>query len=648
MVASLRKVSPRMPVMVRVDTEYTASLLDGEDVTIVISPFKIPLEVEKPTLYHNRGAILAKIEVAGEAVAKWGNTLLVDSDIIFLKPTFLPKGATDAVLSWGSRGKRPSWEDGKFNAGMLWIGNPEVVTWWKEATLSNLGGFYEQGCLDFLHDKFNVKVFSENHNWGWWRHNAIPIPKNVRSVHFHMIRNFDHQMGSLVSHTNKMREWIITSGYLSSEIKKIFHLPEEVSIHCKGTLSNIFLIMGLRREGERCGVKIHVNGEVCDTHINILQPDSAWDRDGVIPSKESIRALHFRLFGYFSNHADIIAYTYANDCGLGEAAISNIDVMEEMGISVERRFWKGSLEDEPALYNPKQIYYHHWHPQRDEKTKDWKSVGFGHGAKHVAFWAYETEASLPKEFMGLAPYLSAIWTPSTFCKDIFSVTNLPVSVIPHNVKSKPLEPLPYHKTKVLTVLFVFDAWSTLERKNPLAVVRVFKKAFKDSKLKVRLILKGHHLRTEDVARLRGHCDDRMTLINFTVTGAAMDRLFSQADILLSLQRSEGFGLNIAKSLARGIPVVTTGYGGHLDFCNKKNTFLIGYKMVNVKSSGGKFYREGRWASPDEGEAVRTLMKVAKKVVSNDTSLLKMRQRGVERMSKSNKSALGYEIGQFIT
>lgn len=649
MVASLRKASPTMPVMVRVDSEYTASKLDGLNIDVVVKPFNIPKEVKRTTLYHNRGAILAKIDVAGEAVAKWGNTLLVDSDVIFFKLPIIPRGAKDVVFTWGSRGKRPLDEDGKFNAGMLWVENQYVISRWRQAMLDNTGGFYEQGCLDFLADWFpSSKVFSENNNWGWWRQHAFPIPKRVRSVHFHMLRDFDHQMGNLVRHTQRMREWFIQKGYLREDVRRIFNLPEVVSVICNNiTVGNYFMINSLKREARACGVTLRVNPAVEEGEVvRILSVDEPYTSDGIIPSKESIRELHFRLFGYYSGRADIIAYTYGKDCGLGEAASDNIDAMEELGILVESRLWKGAIHDsDKALSDPDQIYYHHWHPQRHEKTKDWEAAGFGKGAKHIMFWAYEAEEGLPKEFKGILPYVSEIWTPSNFCKSIFSVTGSPIKVVPHKVQNKPLQDLHFKKKGEITVLYVFDAWSTLERKNPSAVIRVFKKAFKG--VKAKLILKAHHLRKEDVDKLKRQCaeiDDKVEFINATVTNSVMERLFSRADILLSLQRSEGFGLNIAKALGRGIPVITTGYGGLLDFCNEGNSFLVDFKMVNVASSKGNFYREGRWASPNEGEAVRLLKRVYDMVVSDDPVLDEMRQRGIEMISDSfSRSSLRNSI-----
>jgi len=106
----------------------------------------------------------------------------------------------------------------------------------------------------------------------------------------------------------------------------------------------------------------------------------------------------------------------------------------------------------------------------------------------------------------------------------------------------------------------------------------------------------------------------------------LNELFFRADILLSLQRSEGFGLNLAKGLGFGIPVVTTGYGGHLDFC-KDTAFLVPFDMEESAPHNDFWYPTGRWAAPREGEAVKLMRQVAKQIRDNSSSLARRREKG---------------------
>ncbi len=60
-------------------------------------------------------------------------------------------------------------------------------------------------------------------------------------------------------------------------------------------------------------------------------------------------------------------------------------------------------------------------------------------------------------------------------------------------------------------------------------------------------------------------------------------LFLLSDVLVAPSRGEGFGLPIGEAMRLGIPVITTGWGGQLDFCNAQNSWLIDYTFVAAKS-----------------------------------------------------------------
>ena len=329
---------------------------------------------------------------------------------------------------------------------------------------------------------------------------------------------------------------------------------------------------------------------------------------------------------------DVIAYTHAADCGMGEAAEMNINAMRAGGLSVDHRIWSGELLPEPALADAQQLYYHHWHPQPQEELRDWRRIGFAgrSGAYHVAFWAYEIENGLPKHFASAARHMNEIWTPSTFCRGLFDPTKLPVHVVPHAVPfAGRLSELPVISGKApFTVLSLFDAWSRFARKNPMALIRVFQAAF-PNRMDVRLVLKGHHLSAEQEVQLQDACgwDSRISIINQFLNAETLAKLFASADVFLGLQRGEGFGLNLARSLGQGLPLITTGWSGNLDFCKPDNTFLVPYELCSVADETDAFHREGVWAEPDEKAAADLLAKVAAMIAKNDPELTAMRERG---------------------
>ena len=53
-------------------------------------------------------------------------------------------------------------------------------------------------------------------------------------------------------------------------------------------------------------------------------------------------------------------------------------------------------------------------------------------------------------------------------------------------------------------------------------------------------------------------------------------LYEQCNALVAPSKAEGFGLPMAEATLSGLPVITTGWGGQLDFCNSDNSWLVDY------------------------------------------------------------------------
>ncbi|HEV3455172.1 MAG TPA: glycosyltransferase, partial [Thermoanaerobaculia bacterium] len=155
----------------------------------------------------------------------------------------------------------------------------------------------------------------------------------------------------------------------------------------------------------------------------------------------------------------------------------------------------------------------------------------------------------------------------------------------------------------LTFLYVFDANSSLERKNPEAVVRAFAAAFsgRDDVCLVLRIGNGHRLHhRENVKRLLAlvpaGLDVRLVLE--PLAHADLLRLLAAADCYVSLHRAEGFGYTCAEAMAYGLPVIATGYSGNLQFMDRRNSFLVDCREAAVAVADGPYQRGSMWAEPD--------------------------------------------------
>jgi glycosyltransferase involved in cell wall biosynthesis len=90
--------------------------------------------------------------------------------------------------------------------------------------------------------------------------------------------------------------------------------------------------------------------------------------------------------------------------------------------------------------------------------------------------------------------------------------------------------------------------------------------------------------------------------------AALTRV---ADILLSLHRSEGFGLPMAEAMLLGRAVVATDWSGSRDFLSSGWAALVTARLIPARDPRAVYEAPGAvWADPDVGEAAACLRRLA--------------------------------------
>jgi glycosyltransferase involved in cell wall biosynthesis len=84
-----------------------------------------------------------------------------------------------------------------------------------------------------------------------------------------------------------------------------------------------------------------------------------------------------------------------------------------------------------------------------------------------------------------------------------------------------------------------------------------------------------------------------------------------ADAVLSLHRSEGFGLVPAEAMLMGRPVIATDYSGTTDFLDASCGMPIPYTLIPARDPRGVFEAPGAvWAEADIGAAAGALRALA--------------------------------------
>ena len=84
-------------------------------------------------------------------------------------------------------------------------------------------------------------------------------------------------------------------------------------------------------------------------------------------------------------------------------------------------------------------------------------------------------------------------------------------------------------------------------------------------------------------------------------------LYNNTDVLLNPTEAEAFSLPCIESMACGKPVITTNYGGQIDFVTNSNGWLIDYELHEVRHE--LMYEGINWAKPDI-EHIKKTMRLA--------------------------------------
>ena len=246
--------------------------------------------------------------------------------------------------------------------------------------------------------------------------------------------------------------------------------------------------------------------------------------------------------------------------------------------------------------------------------------GFLRGRRIIGCWAWELPVAPPGWATGV-PFVHEVWVPSRFTAAAIEPL-LPgrVRVVPYCVASRPPAPSGLDRQAfglppgAVVTLCSFSLASSFERKNPLAAIAAHREAFGTRPDRVLVMKIGHagHF-GPDLQRLQQAAEGAGNIRFETRTLPLADNhaLTACADMVLSLHRSEGFGLVPAEGMLLGKPVVLTDWSGNTDFADAETAAPVPYRLVPAVDPRGVFQAEGAvWAEADIGAAAAHLRRLA--------------------------------------
>lgn len=270
------------------------------------------------------------------------------------------------------------------------------------------------------------------------------------------------------------------------------------------------------------------------------------------------------------------------------------------------------------------------------------------GRYTIGVWNWEL-ATFPRPFHESFNCVDEVWCPSTFTqRAVAAATLISVHCVPYAITppdsccrlDRQTFELPEH---AFVFLFAFDFTSGIQRKNPFAIVHAFQKAF-GNRADVHLVLKTTHGDKEPQAldRLRRACAgrDNVSFLDVVLDRGQMLGLIAACDAVVSLHRSEGFGLLLAEAMATGKPTIATAYSANTDFMTPENSLLVSYRLTKNHIEWGPYARGALWADPNVNEAA-VLMR---RLVDDPHLRERLGKRARQDMAQSHSP---HRIGELI-
>lgn len=238
--------------------------------------------------------------------------------------------------------------------------------------------------------------------------------------------------------------------------------------------------------------------------------------------------------------------------------------------------------------------------------------------------------------------MDQIIVPSTFTKNVIKRSGLlkkSINVIPEwfntsigskSKISKTLNDKRYDKIKqsfnILTIGTLTSTNSVDDRKNLVNTIKWICEEFANNE-DVGIVLKtslgkgttiDKQMCTEAVNNIvkqyRKGNFPRINFVHGNMKDEEVNALYAHPKIKMyaSATRGEGYGLPLIEAAASGLPIVVTGWSGHLEFLNKDFVNLVDYDLVDISETriDNRVFEKGfRWAEPREKSFKSQIRKV---------------------------------------
>jgi glycosyltransferase involved in cell wall biosynthesis len=231
------------------------------------------------------------------------------------------------------------------------------------------------------------------------------------------------------------------------------------------------------------------------------------------------------------------------------------------------------------------------------------------GRRNIGYWPWELP-SWPEAVADAYGLVDELWLSTAYARDAFAASApVPTFLAPMAVTVDRLTPVSRSRFGLpedrFLFLYVFDWNSYPARKNPLAAIEAFRRAFPDGNEPVGLVLKTMNAKPDDprwqLLLAATAVDRRIAVIAETLDRGEILGLFAVSNAYVSPHRAEGFGRTLAEAMLLGKPVIATAHSGNADFLTPDTGFPVSYRLVPVGPGDYPFGQGMLWAEPDHNE-----------------------------------------------
>ncbi|MBP1153350.1 MULTISPECIES: glycosyltransferase family 4 protein [unclassified Paenibacillus] len=319
----------------------------------------------------------------------------------------------------------------------------------------------------------------------------------------------------------------------------------------------------------------------------------------------------------------------------------------------------------PYAQNKRRVLIHHGPPSTINLKEERKRFD------HIILNTVWETTKIPNQWLPNINKFDAVCVPSRHNKAAMrnSGVKIPIFIVPHGVHSYIYTPK-NRKIRLIKTSGKFTFVSVFgfqHRKNPEALLRAYWKEFSPAD-RVALVIKTNgYSRTETANWIKNKIHNYkkklgirkptapIAIIAQHLRPQQLKGIYTLGSAFVLPTRGEGVGLPFLESLSSGVPVITTGWGGHMDFLHSGNSFFIRYQLkppaISMNSNHAisrsfryLFAQKGqRWAEAD----IQSLQRQMRLAYQNPGLCKQKGRQGRKDMLNRSWSRAGFALKQAI-